>query len=140
MVNPARVIGFKATGLRPPDLTAEELRARNELTLGQRRHLLIGKLDAGMAGYSDLEAYSLAWARYGKELTRDCSERSGIVPRRPAGYWICEFPHQLEGDSSNPLHFGKVVPALADQPGILAMHDLLTEAELEVMGRDAQTV
>ncbi len=145
MVNPNRIVNFKIPEDREPTLSPNDEQAterqrwlaEHELTLGRRRHLLLGAIEPGMEGYSDSKAFCRGWGRHGESLLKEWAHKPCI---RPAGYWICDFPHVLEGESTDPLHFGKVVPSLSDQAAILAFHNLLTDAELESMGKAAQTV
>jgi hypothetical protein len=113
-------------------------KAEGQLTLGQRQHLTRGKIDEGLTGFATLDELQAAWERHAVSVLAQWANRVGI---RPAGWWICCFPCADEYPASDdPLHFGRFVPALEDQPGILAVHDLLRDDELEAAGIAAGTI
>lgn len=118
-----RVVNFRshASQARLPQ-EAGEIRNKGTPYGGAWMHLMKGYDCGDGSAYKTLDDYREAWEQYrGDLLPGWLLQRPGT---RPAAWWICECPFHVDGNVTNPLHFGKVVPMLSDQPGILQLHGI----------------
>jgi hypothetical protein len=102
----------------------------SSLTMGQKRHLLFGRVNPPEQGYADFESYKAAWRIHGDVLSAAIAKCPGL---RAAAWFAIDCSPVSIDPSGDPLHFGRLIPSPDEMPLILWDMGQLSADELEAI-------